>query len=121
VGGGAFPGDEKPRSSIFIGLLTVLVLVVLPYRVRHSISPLPEDPTPVVPTQYKKSPGVAPESLGESQPRLQEWAITDVPRYPKYKTPTVAPEPFIEWVVRAVHSTGGIIGTHMLLWVPSQD
>jgi hypothetical protein len=42
-------------------------------------------------------------------------------RYPGYKSPTVAPEPFVEWVIGVVHSTGGIIGTHMLLRVPSRD
>jgi hypothetical protein len=30
-------------------------------------------------------------------------------------------EPSIEWVARAVHSTGGRIGTHMSLRVPSWD
>jgi hypothetical protein len=34
------------------------------------------------------------------------FAITGGPRYPGYKTPTVAPEPFVEWVAGAVHSTG---------------
>jgi hypothetical protein len=41
--------------------------------------------------------------------------VTGDPRYPGYLTPTVAPEPSIEWVVRAGHSTVGRIGTHMLL------
>jgi hypothetical protein len=78
------------------------------------MSPFPEDSTSAVPTRYWKPPGV-------SRARLQGWAITDAPRYPGYKTPIVAPEPFIEWVARAVHSTEGKISTHMLLWVPSQD
>jgi hypothetical protein len=45
--------------------------------------------------------------------------ITSDLRYPGYKTPTVAPEPSIEWVARAVHSMGGRIGTHMLVQVES--
>jgi hypothetical protein len=36
-------------------------------------------------------------------------------------TPIVAPEPFIERVVGVVRSTGGRIGTQILLWVPSQN
>jgi hypothetical protein len=39
----------------------------------------------------------------------------------RYKTPTVAPEPFVELVARAVRLMGGRIGTHMLLWVLSHD
>jgi hypothetical protein len=49
------------------------------------------------------------------------WAVISNPRYPRYKTPTVAPEPSIERVTRAVHLTEGRIGTHMLLWVPSRE
>jgi hypothetical protein len=49
------------------------------------------------------------------------WVITDGPQYPRYRTPIVAPEPSVEWVVRAVHSTGGRISTHMLLWAPQRD
>jgi hypothetical protein len=48
-------------------------------------------------------------------------AVTNVPRYPRYKTPIVAPEPFVEWVLRAVRLMGGRVGSHMLLRVPSQD
>jgi hypothetical protein len=33
----------------------------------------------------------------------------------------VAPEPFVERVAGDVRSMGGRIGTHMLLWVSSQD
>jgi hypothetical protein len=49
------------------------------------------------------------------------WVITSDPRYPGYKTLTVAPEPFVERVVRAVRSMEGKIGTHMILWVPLRD
>jgi hypothetical protein len=43
------------------------------------------------------------------------WAKTGAPWYPRYKTPTVAPEPSIEWVAGANCLTGGRIGTHMVL------
>jgi hypothetical protein len=49
------------------------------------------------------------------------WAVTDDPRYPVYKTTTVALEPSIEQVARAVNSKEGRIGTHMLLRVPPRD
>jgi hypothetical protein len=45
------------------------------------------------------------------------WVINGDPRYLGYKTPTVAPEPSIEWVDGAAHSMGCKIGTHMLLRV----
>jgi hypothetical protein len=41
------------------------------------------------------------------------WVITSGLWYPGYRTPTVAPEPSIEWSARAVHWMGGRIGTHM--------
>jgi hypothetical protein len=47
--------------------------------------------------------------------------VTGIPRYPGYKTLTVVPEPFVEQVVGVIRSTGGRVGTHMLLRVPSQD
>jgi hypothetical protein len=71
------------------------------------MSPLPKDPTLAMPTQYLKPPGMATRSPGMSRAGLQGWAITGVPRYPRYKTPIVALEPFIEWVAKAVHSAGG--------------
>jgi hypothetical protein len=95
--------------------------MVLSYCVRHSMPPLLENPTPEVPTQYWKPPGAVVGSLGVSQVGFQGWAITSIPRYPGYKTLTVAPEHFVERMTRAVCSMGGRIGTHMLLWVPSQD
>jgi hypothetical protein len=49
------------------------------------------------------------------------WPIADDPWYRGYKTQTVAHDPSVEWVVRAVHSMGGKIGTHISLWVPSQN
>jgi hypothetical protein len=60
-------------------------------------------------------------SSGVSLAELRGWVITGVPRYPRYKTPTVALEPFVERVAGGVRSVGGRIGTHMLLWVLSQD
>jgi hypothetical protein len=33
------------------------------------------------------------------------WVIIDGPQYPGYKTPSVAPELFVEQVVKAIHST----------------
>jgi hypothetical protein len=49
------------------------------------------------------------------------WAVICGPWYHGYRTPIVAPEPFVERVVGAIHSTGGRIGTHMLLRVPLRD
>jgi hypothetical protein len=60
------------------------------------------------------------ESLaaGGNQSYPDLWVITGNPQYPGYKTPTVSPEPSVEWVARAVHSMGGTIGTLMLQRVP---
>jgi hypothetical protein len=55
--------------------------------------------------------------IGRNQSYLNLWAITGDPWY---KTPIVALEPTVERAVRAVHSTGGRIDTHLLLWVPSR-
>jgi hypothetical protein len=49
---------------------------------------------------------------------LNFLAITNDLRYPGYKTPIVAPKPFVERVERVIHLTGGRICTHMSLWVP---
>jgi hypothetical protein len=49
------------------------------------------------------------------------WAVTDYPRYPGYRTPTIAFELVVEWVAKAVHLVGGISGTHMSLQVPTRD
>jgi hypothetical protein len=54
-------------------------------------------------------------SPGVSQAGLRGWAVTGVPRYPGYKTPKVAPEPFVERMARVIRSMGGRISTHMLL------
>jgi hypothetical protein len=62
-----------------------------------------------------------PFATGGKWSYLEFWVVTSDPRYPGYKTPTVAPEPSIERVAEAVCSTGGRIGTHMVLWVPSRD
>jgi hypothetical protein len=56
-----------------------------------------------------------------SRVRLRDFVITSVPQYPGYKTSIVAPEPFAKRVPGANRSSGGRIGTHMLLWVPLQD
>jgi hypothetical protein len=99
VGGAALLGDVKPRAWIFVEVLIVWV--------------------PAVP--ILEAPGVAPRSPGVSRDGLRGQAVTGVPQYPGYKTLTIAPEPFVEQVVRAIHSSGGRIGTHMLLRVQSQD
>jgi hypothetical protein len=52
------------------------------------MSPLPKDPTPVVPIRYQKPPSAIAGSPGMSRARLRGWAVTDVPQYPGYKTPT---------------------------------
>jgi hypothetical protein len=52
---------------------------------------------------------------GRNWSYLEFWVITGDLRY---ETSIVAPEPSIEQVAGAVHSTGGRIGTHMLLRVP---
>jgi hypothetical protein len=49
---------------------------------------------------------------------LNFWAITSDPRYQGYKISIVATEPSINQVAGAIHSMGGRIGTHMILWVP---
>jgi hypothetical protein len=46
---------------------------------------------------------------------------TDDLRYPSYFAPTIAPEPSVEWVARAGHSTVGRIGSHMVLWALMWD
>jgi hypothetical protein len=40
------------------------------------------------------------------------WAVTDVPWYPGYKTPTVVSEPSVERVAKADHSTVDRTCTH---------
>jgi hypothetical protein len=67
------------------------------------------------------SPGTGSPPAQVSRAGLRCWAVTGVPWYHGYKTPTVALEPFVERVVRVVRSTGGRIGTHMLLWVLAHD
>jgi hypothetical protein len=62
-----------------------------------------------------------PLATGGNQPYLDLWVITGDPWYLRYKAPTVALEPSIKWVARAIHSMGGRIGTHMILWVLSWD
>jgi hypothetical protein len=93
----------------------------LSYHARHSMSPLSEDLTSAVPTRYRKPPGAAAENPVMSQVGLQGWVIVDVPQYPRYKTSTVAPEPFIKRVAEVVRLMEGRIDAHMLQWVPSQD
>jgi hypothetical protein len=62
-----------------------------------------------------------PFAAGGNQLYLDFWAIIGDLRFLGYKTPTVALEPIIKWVAGAIHSTGDIIGTHMLLWVLPRD
>jgi hypothetical protein len=56
-----------------------------------------------------------------SRPCLDFWAVTSDPQYPGYMALIVAPEPAVERVARAVHSTRGRISTHMSLRVPPPD
>jgi hypothetical protein len=37
------------------------------------------------------------------------------------RTPTVAPEPSVEWVAGVIDSMGGIMVTHVSLLVPLRD
>jgi hypothetical protein len=60
-------------------------------------------------------------TIGENLSYQKFWAITGGPQYPGYLTLIVAPEPSVERVAGAGHSTVGRIGTHMLLRVPSGD
>jgi hypothetical protein len=62
-----------------------------------------------------------PFAAGGNRSYLDLWVITGDPRYSGYKTPTVAPEPSVERVARAVHSIRGRIGTHMILRVSLWD
>jgi hypothetical protein len=66
---------------------------------------------------------MVPQSLAASgnRPYLDLLAVTSDTLYPGYKTPIVAPKPSVKRVVRVVHSMRDRIGTHMILWVPSQD
>jgi hypothetical protein len=60
-------------------------------------------------------------ATGGKRAYLDFWAVTGDPWYSGYKTLTIAPESSVESVVRAVHTMGGKIGTHMILWVPPWD
>jgi hypothetical protein len=60
-------------------------------------------------------------AAGGNWPYLDFWVITGDPRYLGYKTPTVAPEPFVERLAEAIPAMGGRICTHMILWVPPMD
>jgi hypothetical protein len=62
-----------------------------------------------------------PFAIGVNRSYPDLWVITGDMQYLGYKNRTVAPEPSVEWVAGAVPSTGGRIGTHMLLWVSSWD
>jgi hypothetical protein len=72
---------------------------------------------------------MVPQSFatGGNRSYLEFWGITSGPWYPRYNTPTVAPEPSIEGVARAGHSmVGEIIGLKpprsrlgILWWCPS--
>jgi hypothetical protein len=62
-----------------------------------------------------------PFATGGNRSYPKFWAVTGDPRYPRYKTPTVTPEPSVEQAVENFLLTGGKIGTHMLLRALSQD
>jgi hypothetical protein len=62
-----------------------------------------------------------PFTAGGNRSYLEFWAVTGGLRYLVYITPTVAPEPSIEQVVRADHSMVGGTGTHMVLWALPRD
>jgi hypothetical protein len=62
--------------------------------------------------------GLQSFATGGNRSYTDFWVITGDPGY---KTPTVAPKHSVKEVAGAIHSTGGTIGTHLLLWVPSQD
>jgi hypothetical protein len=49
------------------------------------------------------------------------WDITGDPRYPGYRTLTIAPEPSIEWVAVADRLSDDRMGTHMIPWGLPQD
>jgi hypothetical protein len=60
---------------------------------------------------------MVPQSFaaGGNRSYLKFWVVIGGPQYPGYITPRVAPEPSVERVARAGHSTVGGIGTHMVL------
>jgi hypothetical protein len=62
-----------------------------------------------------------PFAAGGNRSYLDFSVVTGDRRYLGYKTPIVAPEPSVEQVAGAGHSMGGIIGTHMMLWVPLRE
>jgi hypothetical protein len=65
-----FRGMSSPQAWIFEGVLTIWVPKVLSYRARHSMSPLPEDTHPAMPTWYWKLSGAALGSPAMSQAGL---------------------------------------------------
>jgi hypothetical protein len=66
---------------------------------------------------------MVPQSFaaGGNRSYLEFWAVTGGPWYPWYVTPTAAPEPSIERLAGASHSTVGGTGTYMVLWALPQD
>jgi hypothetical protein len=52
---------------------------------------------------------------------LEFWAVTGIPRYLEYITPILGPEPSIEQVAGARHSTVDGTGTDMVLWTLPRD
>jgi hypothetical protein len=56
----------------------------------------------------------------EGTGRIYSWVITGDP-VPRVQEPIVALEPSVKRVAMAIHSTGGRIGTYILLWVPLLD
>jgi hypothetical protein len=93
MGGGTFSRDVKHRVWIFGGVLIVGVPAVLILE--------------------------APGSGCREPKRVPGWVMrlgrNRCPSVPWVQDPDSSPEPFIEQVVRVIRSTGGKIGTHMLL------
>jgi hypothetical protein len=56
-----------------------------------------------------------PFATGGNRSYLEFLAVTSGLRYTWYITPIVAPEPFVEWVAGAGHSTVGRASSHMVL------
>jgi hypothetical protein len=96
-------------AQIFLGL--VLFMLVAP---------------PLQPGVARSFPSMGylvpqPFAARGNQLYLEFWAITGGPWYPVYITSIVAPEPSVEWVARADHSTVARTGTHMVLWALPWD
>jgi hypothetical protein len=56
-----------------------------------------------------------PFATGGNRSYLEFWVVTGSPRYSGYFTPTIAPEPSVERVVKNILSMGGRIGAYVAL------